>query len=53
METLIFDVMLDERFIKTFKYEYCPLFPLEENELRDFVISKLPTLRNKNFQILF
>lgn len=34
-------------------YEYCPLFPIEERELHDFVVSKRPTLRNKNFRIEF
>lgn len=53
MKTLIFDVMLDGRFVKTFKYKYNPAFVLEENELRDFVLSKMPTLKEKKFQILF
>lgn len=28
METLTFDVVLNERFIKTFNYRYNPLFPI-------------------------
>ena len=53
METLTFDVMLNGRFIKTFKYDFCPAFPLTEKELSDFVISRLLTLRNKPFRIVF
>lgn len=37
MKTLIFDVMLNEQYIHTFKYKYNPLFPIEEEELRKFV----------------
>lgn len=45
--------MYNERFIKTFVYETkYPITPTD-NELRDFVISKLPTLKNKNFKICF
>ncbi|MCR8919208.1 hypothetical protein [Bacteroides sp. ET225] len=53
MKTLTFDVMLDGRFVCTLRYEYCPLFPVAERELRDFVVSKRPTLRNKDFRIEF
>lgn len=51
MKTLTFDVMLHGRFVCTLRYRYCPLFPIEERELRDFVVSKRPTLRNKPFRI--
>lgn len=53
MKTLIFDVMLNEQYIHTFKYKYNPLFPIEEEELRKFVEERLPTLKGKNFKILF
>lgn len=55
MKTLIFDVMLNEQYIHTFKYKYKynPLFPIEEEELRKFVEERLPTLKGKNFKILF
>ena len=53
MKTLTFDVMLDGRFVKTFKYRYNPAFVLEEHELCDFVLSKMPTLKGKKFQIVF
>ena len=53
MKTLTFDVMLHGRYVCTLKYEYCPLFPIDSEELHDFVVSKRPTLRNKPFRIAF
>ena len=52
METLTFDVMLNEHFIKTFKYRYNPLFPIDGNELSKFVEDKLPTLKGKPYRIV-
>ena len=52
METLTFDVMLNERFIKTFKYRYNPLSPINGNELSRFVEDKLPTLKGKPYRIV-
>lgn len=49
MKTLFIDVMLKGRFVATLRYRYCPAFP----ELSAFVVSKLPTLRNKPFNIVF
>lgn len=53
METLVFDVMLDGRYVHTLRYRYCPLFPLDERELEEFVVRKLPTLKGKPFRIAF
>lgn len=53
MKTLTFDVMLNGRFVCTLHYKFCPLFPLTEEELSDFVISKKPSLKNKPFNIAF
>ena len=53
METLVFDVILDGRYINTL---YCPfsrLFPINESYLSKFVTDKLPTLKGKNFKIKF
>lgn len=52
MKTLVFDVMLDGRFIHTFRYQYCPLFPIDEEELEKFVTDRLPTLKGKDFKIV-
>lgn len=53
MKEVKFDVMLNGRFQCTLKYRYCPLWPLEESDIRKFVIEQRPTLRNTNFQIAF
>lgn len=53
MEILTFDVMLGDRYVCTMRYRYCSLFPVSAEELRKFVISKRPTLRDKDFRIEF
>lgn len=53
MNTLFFDVMLHDRFVCTLKYRYNPAFPIDVEDLVKLVISKRPTLRNKDFKILF
>lgn len=53
MKTLTFDVMLGDRYVCTLRYKYCPLFPIDTDELHNFVVSKRPTLRNKKFRIEF
>lgn len=52
MKTLVFDVMLDGRFVHTFRYQYCPLFPIDEEELEKFVTDRLPTLKGKDCELL-
>jgi hypothetical protein len=47
------DIMLGGRFWAQLEYEYCPLFPIDTNDIRKFVISKFPSLRNKDFKIKF
>lgn len=53
MKTLVFDVMLNGRFVCTLRMKYCPLFPITEKEICDFVESKRPTLKGKNYNIAF
>lgn len=53
MAKLKFDVMLNGRFICTLRYECKPPFIITDEELVAFVISKLPTLKNKPFNIAF
>lgn len=53
MNTFIFDVMLDGRFICTLKYKYCALFPIDFEELEKYVLLKRSTLRGKDFRIAF
>ena len=51
MKELIFDVMLNGRFVCTLKYRFCPLFPTMEEELAKFVEDKRPSLKGKNYKI--
>lgn len=53
MKKLVFDVMLGERFVRTFRYEYCPLFPIDSDDLCVFVEKKMPTLKGKPYTIHF
>ena len=53
MKIFVFDVMLDGRFICTLKYKYCALFPIDFEELEKFALLKRPTLRGKDFRIVF
>lgn len=46
-----FDVLYNERFVKMFVYENKSPFPPSDEELRNFVVSKLPTFKNKDFKI--
>ena len=51
MKELIFDVMLNGRFVCTLKYRFCPLFPITEEALAKFVEEKRPSLKGKNYKI--
>lgn len=49
MKTLFLDVMLNDRFVCTLKYKFCPLFPIELDDLKKFIESKRPSLKGKDF----
>lgn len=51
MKTIFFDVMLNDRFVHTMKYKCPDNKEISEAMLHDYVISKLPTLKNKDFKI--
>lgn len=53
MRTIYIDVIIGERFIKTLPYKHHDILRLDEAKLREYVISKLPTLREKNFDIYY
>lgn len=44
--------MVDGLFYHTIRYKTEFNIPPTEEELRKYVLSKLPTLKNKNFEIL-
>lgn len=47
MKTIFLDVMLNDRFVCTLKYKFCPLFPIELGDLKKFIESKRPSLKGK------
>ena len=53
MKTVYLDIMLEGRFYCQLRYEYCPLFPVEERTIKDYVLSKRPSLKGKDFIINF
>lgn len=53
MKTIFLDIMLNDRFVCTMKYRYCPLFPIVYEELVAFVENKRPSLKGKDYRIAF
>lgn len=53
MQTIYLDIMVGGRFYKQLPYTYCPLWPVDTDEVHDFVVRNLPSLRNKTFNICF
>ena len=53
MKTFVFDIILNGGFICTLKYKYCALFPIDFEDLAKFVLKKRPTLKCKDFRIVF
>lgn len=47
------DIMLGGLFVAQLSYKVNPIFPATDKELREYVVSKRPTLRNKKFVIAF
>ena len=45
--------MYNERFVKTFVYDNNLPFPPSVDELHEYVASKLPSFKKKDFQICF
>lgn len=50
-KVLFVDVMLHDRFIFTLRYQYCPLFKLDLQDVYSKVIEKRPSLKGKPIEI--
>lgn len=50
MSTFKFDIMLNGRFVCTLRYKYCALFPIDLEDLKEFILSKRPSLKGKRLQ---
>lgn len=51
MKTMLFDVMLNGRFVMQLRYEYFPAFPIDLDDVLGKVIQKRPTLKGKHIEI--
>ena len=47
------DIMIGDKFYQQLPMQYCPLFPIEEEDVVKFVLDRLPSLKNKRFTINF
>lgn len=47
------DIMLGGRFYKQLAYEYCPLWPVKEKEVKTFIESRCPSLKGRKYNISF
>ena len=50
-KTLFVDVMKDDRFVFTLRYEYCPLFKIDMNDIYEKIIERHPILRNRRIEL--
>ena len=53
MKEFVFDVILNGRFVCKLKYKYCPLFPINFEDLEKFILKKRPSLKGKDYRIAF
>ena len=53
MEKVYLDIMVNGKFYKQLTYNYSKLFIIDADEVKTFVLQKLPTLKNKEFTIKF
>lgn len=52
-KTVYLDIMVNDRFYCQIPMEYCPLFPLDVEAARKYVIENRPLLKNKEFVVSF
>ena len=53
MKTIYIDVMRNGFFVKTLPYKHHEVMKLDEEKLRAFVLQKLPTLKDKDFDLFY
>lgn len=53
MMQVSFDVMLGDRFVCSMRCEHNPIVPLSMDRLQKLIVRKYPSLRGKEFIILF
>ena len=50
-KTIFVDVMLNDKFIFTMPYKYCPIFKVDPQDIYDKVIERRPSLKDKPIKI--
>lgn len=53
MKTIFLDILVDNKFYRQLKYEYCPLWRINLNDVEAFILSKLPWLKREKFTVGF
>ena len=48
---VVVDVTLDDKFIGQIGFPFSPMFPIEEEELKDTIEGKFPKLRGKDYKV--
>ena len=48
---LLIDVMFKGSFGTTFRYQYCPLFTIDLNDVRNKLLAQRPSLRGKQLEL--
>ena len=51
METILFDVMKDGKFIMQFRYTWAAIFKLDLSDVYNKLFEKRPSLRNTNLEL--
>lgn len=51
MQTVVFDVMCDGRFVMQHSHKWCPAFPINLEEVVKEVLTKRPTLKGKHIEL--
>lgn len=52
-QTIYLDILVNDRFYKQLPYRYSPLFVIDERDVTDFILEKLPSLRKKKWTVGF
>ena len=52
MKTCYLDVMVDGRFYCQLPFSFSPIFTVTEDEIKNYVIAKRPSLKNKAFNAI-
>lgn len=50
-KVLFVDIILNDRFVFTLRYQYCPLFKLDLEDVYAKVIEKRPSLKGKPIEM--